>query len=241
MLKDMWLALRSALFYLGLFLIIVISGTTSCFVWFLPFKQLQKVATFSNYLIINWLRLVCGVKIKIIGLENLPVGPCVILSNHQSAWESFYIQWLAQPASFVLKRELLWLPFFGWSIATMRPIAIRRSKPTAAMRQVLKKGQERLRSGLKVVIYPEGTRNPCGQLGSFKTGGAALAKLAGADVVALAHNAGACWPSGSWLKSPGTIDVHIAPPLDSSAYSAREITEKAHDWVSTRLEKHELK
>ena len=92
-----------------------------------------------------------------------------------------------------------------------------------------------------MVIYPEGTRNPCGQLGSFKTGGAALAKLAGADVVALAHNAGACWPSGSWLKSPGTIDVHIAPPLDSSAYSARELTEKVHYWVSARLDKHELK
>ena len=132
----MLLALRSGLFYLGLLFIVIISGTTACFIWFLPFRQRQKLATFSNHLIINWLRLVCGIKIKVIGLENLPVGPCVILSNHQSAWESFYIQWLAQPASFVLKRELLWLPFFGWSIATMKPIAIKRSKPTAAMRQV---------------------------------------------------------------------------------------------------------
>lgn len=100
----------------------------------------------------------------------------------------------------------------------------------------LKKGQARLKCGLKVVIYPEGTRNPSNELGSFKTGGAALAKLAGVDVVALAHNAGAYWPADSWLKYPGTIDVHIAPPLDSSAYSARELAEKAHSWVSAHLE-----
>ena len=163
-------------------------------------KRRQKLGTTSNYLILTWLRLACGINVRITGLENLPSGPCVILSNHQSAWESFYIQWLAQPASFVLKRELLWLPFFGWSVAAMRPIAIKRSKPTAAMRQVLKKGQARLTCGLKVVIYPEGTRNPSNELGSFKTGGAALAKLAGVDVVALAHNAGAYWPADSWLK-----------------------------------------
>ena len=236
MYRYCWLALRSGLFYLGLLLIVVISGFTSCFIWFLPFKNRQKLGTTSNYLILTWLRLACGINVRITGLENLPAGPCVILSNHQSAWESFYIQWLAQPASFVLKRELMWLPFFGWSVAAMRPIAIKRSKPTAAMRQVLKKGQARLKCGLKVVIYPEGTRNPSGELGSFKTGGAALAKLAGVDVVALAHNAGAYWPADSWLKYPGTIEVHIAPPLDSAAYSARELAEKAHSWVSAHLE-----
>lgn len=236
MFKYLLLVARSGCFYLGLLLIVMASGVTSCFIWGLPFNRRQSLAATSNYLILNWLRLTCGVKVNVTGLENLPAGPCVILSNHQSAWESFYIQWLVQPASFVLKQELLWLPFFGWTIAAMGPIAIKRSKPGAAMRQVLKQGRDRLRNGIKVVIYPEGTRNPSGKLGSFKTGGAALAKLADVPVVPLAHNAGAHWPADSWLKYPGTIDVHIATPLDSSAYSARELAEKAHSWVSASLE-----
>ena len=235
MLKYFLLAARSGCFYLGLLLILIASGVTSCFIWGLPLIRRQSIAVASNYLVLNWLRLTCGVKVNLTGLQNLPTGACVILSNHQSAWESFYIQWLIRPASFVLKRELLWLPFFGWSIAAMEPIAIKRSKPAAAMRQVLKQGRDRLGRGVKVVIYPEGTRNSAGKLGSFKTGGAALAKLSGVAIVPLAHNAGDHWPADSWLKSPGTINVHIGPALDSSIYTTRELADKAHAWVASSL------
>jgi len=182
-----------------------------------------------------WLRLICGVKVSVTGLENVPNGPCVILSNHQSAWESFYFQWLFRPVSFVLKRELFWIPFFGWSLATMAPIGIRRSHPAGAIRQVFRLGQERLSKGLKVVIFPEGTRNPDGQLGAFKTGGAALAKLSGVPILPISHNAGAHWPATTWLKYSGTVQVTIGPAIDSSLDNARSLTDTVRSWIASSL------
>lgn len=117
----------------------------------------------------------------------------------------------------------------------MAPIGIRRSHPAGAMRQVFKLGQERLSKGIKIVIYPEGTRNPNGQLGAFKTGGAALAKLSGVPILPISHNAGAHWPATSWLKYSGTVQVTIGPAIDSSLDNARSLTDKARSWIASSL------
>tara|TARA_B100001248_G_C27123840_1_gene337020 strand:+ start:91 stop:540 length:450 start_codon:yes stop_codon:yes gene_type:complete len=148
------------------------------------------------------------------------------------------MQWYFQPACFILKRELLWIPFFGWALYFMRPIAIRRSKPSKAIRWVLKQGLERIQSGYKVVIFPEGTRRKEGTLGEFKTSGAALAKSAKVPVVPVSHNAGEHWKQPGFLKVAGTIHMQIGRPIDSTKLSAREITEQAHHCINSSL-KHQ--
>lgn len=145
---------RAALFYAGFVALTVSASIVTCLLFFLPFKLLQRIATTGNYLVMQWLRLTCNIKIVVSGTENIPSGACVILSNHQSTWEAFYMQWFFQPACFILKRELLWIPFFGWALFLMRPIAIKRSRPASAIRYVIKEGSKRLLAGNRVVIYP---------------------------------------------------------------------------------------
>jgi len=145
------------------------------------------------------------------------------------------MQWFFQPANFILKRELLWIPLFGWALYLMNPIAIKRSRPSSAIRYVLKQGTQRLQAGNKVIIYPEGTRVADGKLGAFKTSGAALAKEAQVPVLPVSHNAGEHWKRNSFLKTPGTIHMQIGPTIDSSPLSVRELTETARDWIEQSL------
>ncbi|CAI8166519.1 MAG: 1-acyl-sn-glycerol-3-phosphate acyltransferase [Cellvibrionales bacterium UBA7375] len=226
---------RAALFYAGFVALTVSASIVTCLLFFLPFKLLQRIATTGNYLVMQWLRLTCNIKIVVSGTENIPSGACVILSNHQSTWEAFYMQWFFQPACFILKRELLWIPFFGWALFLMRPIAIKRSRPASAIRYVIKEGSKRLLAGNRVVIYPEGTRVTSGQLGEFKTSGAALAKQAQVPVLPVAHNSGEHWKRSSFLKKPGIIYLKIGPVIDTEPYSTREITENARDWIANSL------
>ena len=239
MLKHLALEIRSLIFYIGFIGIITVASTVTCLLFFLPFKQLQWVATLGNHALMLWLKVTCGINIKVSGADNLPTGPCVILSNHQSSWEAFYMQWYFQPASFILKRELLWIPFFGWALYFMKPIAIRRSKPSKAIRWVLKQGTLRIKAGNRIVVYPEGTRVKDGNLGEFKTSGAALAKSAQVPVIPVAHNAGEHWKQTGFMKIPGTIHMQIGPAIDSSELSAREITEQAHSWVESSLKRQD--
>ena len=183
----------------------------------------------------GWLCLTCDIKVKVSGMENIPDRPCVVLSNHQSTWETFFLQHLFVPASVILKRELLWIPFFGWGLFAMRAIAIKRSNPAGAIRQVLKKGKQRLSKGIKVIIFPEGTRVKGSQVGTFKTSGAALAKAAEVPILPVRHNAGACWPAGRWLKNPGTISIVIGPTIATDQHNPRELTDMARNWIANAL------
>ncbi|MDG2502418.1 MAG: lysophospholipid acyltransferase family protein [Porticoccaceae bacterium] len=229
-------SIRSLLFYTGFIAIVAVMSAACCLLCFLPFRLLQRIATSGNYLTMLWLRVTCNIHIEISGEENLPSGPCVILSNHQSTWETFFLQWYFQPASVILKRELLWIPLFGWCLYFMRPIAIKRSNPAGAIRYVLKRGKQRLQEGNRIVIYPEGTRVPAATLGEFKTSGAAIAKNAGVAIVPVAHDAGDYWLRDRFTKQPGTIHMHIGPAIDSSEGNARELSESARQWISDRLQ-----
>ncbi|MBT5387698.1 MAG: 1-acyl-sn-glycerol-3-phosphate acyltransferase [Porticoccaceae bacterium] len=233
--KRAWWAFRSLIFYCGFVAIVAIMSTIACLLFFLPFRPRQRIATFGNHLVMLWLALTCDIRITVSGRENIPEGPCVILSNHQSTWETFYLQWFFQPASVILKRGLMWVPLFGWGLALMQPIAIKRSQPAKAIRYVLKQGMRRIAGGNRIVIYPEGTRVSPEQLGVFKTSGAALAKSAGVAILPVAHNAGEYWARDSFIKRPGTIHLHIGPAIDSQCGDPRQLTEQAKDWIQRAL------
>jgi 1-acyl-sn-glycerol-3-phosphate acyltransferase len=229
---------RTVLFYLGFVAITVSASFVTCCLFFLPFKLLQRIATTGNYLVMLWLKLTCNVRINVTGEQHIPHQPFVVLSNHQSTWEAFFMQWFFQPANFILKRELLWIPFFGWALFLMRPIAIKRSRPSSAIRYVLKQGAKRLNAGNNIVIYPEGTRVVDGTLGEFKTSGAALAIQANAPILPVSHNSGAHWKPSRFIINSGIIEMQIGPKIQPEGLSARDITEKARAWIATSLEKN---
>ena len=222
---------RALLFYAGFGIIVVVSSFICCVFAFLPFPLLQRITTYGNRLILGWLWVVCNIDVKVTGGENIPDGPCVILSNHQSTWDGFFMQWFFQPASMILKRELLWIPIFGWSLYFMRPIAIERNNPAAAFRSILKHGQRRLMEGNRIVIYPEGTRGNPEKLGGFKSSGAAIAKKASVPILPVAHDAGKYWVHQSLLKRSGTIRLQIGPQIDTASGSPRDLTERARKWI----------
>lgn len=185
--------------------------------------------------IMLWLlRRLCGVRWSVEGREHLPSQPAVILSKHQSAWETLAFQAIFPPQVHVLKRELLWIPFFGWGLALMSPIAIDRARGLAALRQIARKGKQRLEQGFWVVIFPEGTRVAPGEKRKYQLGGAWLAVHAGAPVVPVAHNAGRAWPRNSFLKHSARITVRIGPPIPSAGRDPNEVNAQAEAWIEAQ-------
>ncbi|MDP2247099.1 MAG: lysophospholipid acyltransferase family protein, partial [Nitrosomonadales bacterium] len=179
-----------------------------------------------------WLRVTCGVRYQIVGRENIPQTPSIILSKHQSAWETLAFQQIFPPQVWVLKRELLWVPFFGWGLAMTSPIAINRSAGREALKQMVAQGKDRMKKGFWVVIFPEGTRMAPGTKGKYHIGGAWLATHTSATVVPVAHNAGEFWPKNSFIKKPGTITVSIGKPIQSAGLKPDELNQQ----VEARIE-----
>lgn len=202
-----------------------------------PLPRLTRYRIISGWaLIMLWLlRVVCGIRMQVRGAENIPKVPCVLLCKHQSAWETIALQKVFPPQVWVLKRELLWIPFFGWGLAMTSPIAIRRSGGREALKQLLKQGTERLHQGFCVVIFPEGTRIPYGQRGTYKAGGALLGAHSGVPVVPVAHNAGRQWGRKAFLKHPGIITMSIGPVIDPAGLKAEEINRRAEEWIETEM------
>jgi 1-acyl-sn-glycerol-3-phosphate acyltransferase len=201
-----------------------------------PLPRLARYRVISGWsaLILWCLRALCGVHWQVQGREHLPCRPAVILSKHQSAWETLAFQSIFPPQVHVLKRELLWIPFFGWGLALMSPIAIDRARGPAALRQIVRRGKERLAQGFWVVIFPEGTRVAPGSRRKYQIGGAWLAAHAGVPVVPVAHNAGRCWPRRSFLKHPGLVTVRIGPAIESAGRDPRAIIAQAEAWIEAQ-------
>jgi len=185
---------------------------------------------------VMWLlRVLCGIRMEVRGAENIPKEPCIVLCKHQSAWETIALQKVFPPQVWVLKRELLWLPFFGWGLAMTSPIAIKRSEGREAMKQLLKQGKDRLETGFCVVIFPEGTRIPFGQRGKYKIGGSLLGAHCGAPVVPVAHNAGKLWGRNSFFKHPGVITMSIGVPIDPAGLKADVINQQVEEWIEAEV------
>ena len=180
-------------------------------------------------------QVVLGIRYQVIGRENMPTSPSVILCKHQSAWETVSLQSIFPPQVFVLKKSLLMIPFLGWAFAAVKMISINRNAGKDALRQVIDQGCERLKAGYWVVIFPEGTRIAPGESRRFKTGGAHLAATAGVLTVPVAHNAGEFWAKNAFVKKPGMITVSIGPPIDPAGKSAAEITAQAERWIEAEM------
>ena len=184
-----------------------------------------------------WFRRAIGVRYEFSGLENLPSeGTAIVMANHQSTWETFALFSLFPRQSWVLKRELLRIPVFGWGLALLRPIAIDRSAGRQAMEQVVSQGRERLEAGRWVLIFPEGTRVRPGQKVRYKSGGAILATRTGYPVLPIAHNAGTIWPKRQFLKRPGTIRVVIGQPIPAEGRKPDELLAEVEAWIRARQE-----
>lgn len=181
-----------------------------------------------------------GIRPKVIGLENMPKEPCVILSKHQSAWETMTIQDYVPKGAycvFVLKKELLRIPLMGWGLAAMKMISIDRAAGKNALDQVVVQGRERLQQGYYVIIFPEGTRVAPGQKRRYKPGGAYLATHVGCKVVPIAHNAGELWPRQAFLKKPGTVTISIGPAFDATGMTEAEVNQRAEEWIEGEMQR----
>jgi len=229
------LLLRSLLFNAVMMSTAVVYSTLVVFT--LPFDHLTRYRIIRQWarFIVRLLRWVCGLDFRVEGREHLPDRPAVILSKHQSAWETIAFQEIFPPQVWVLKRELLWLPFFGWGLALTRPIAIDRGASRRALDAIVKQGIDRLNAGRWVVVFPEGTRMAPGERGAYGPGGALLASRSGAPVVPVAHNAGEYWPRRGWIKHPGTIRVVIGPAIESEGKSAKQINREAEAWIEAKM------
>ncbi|MBI2318053.1 MAG: 1-acyl-sn-glycerol-3-phosphate acyltransferase [Betaproteobacteria bacterium] len=199
-----------------------------------PLVRWRLVSGWSHGVI--WLaRLLLGIRYRVEGLEQLPKTPAVIVSKHQSAWETIAFQLIFPPHVHVLKRELLWIPFFGWGLALMSPIAIDRSRAMRAAKRLAGLGRKRIDRGFWILIFPEGTRVAPGRRGRYRVGAAWLASRLGVPVVPVAHNAGLLWGKNAFVKRPGTITVQIGAPIDPFGLSPEAINARAEEWIESRM------
>ncbi len=199
-----------------------------------PVTRYRVITLWSRWIVVA-AEVICGIRYRVTGTEHIPAQPCVVLSKHQSAWETMAFQVIFPPQVYVIKRELLWIPFFGWGLAMLSPIAIDRSAGLRAVRQMLAQGKDRLARGFWVIVYPEGTRIAPGARGTYQIGGAAIAVHAGALVLPIAHNAGRCWRRNAFLKYPGTVSISIGRPIDSRGLKAGTLTRQAENWIEAEM------
>jgi 1-acyl-sn-glycerol-3-phosphate acyltransferase len=229
------LGIRSVLFFI--FQVVTLFIFAPLVLLSFPFSYRIRYAISSSWskLVIKGLKVICGLGFNVVGAENIK-GNGIIFCKHQSAWETFALQVIFPQQSWVLKRELLWIPLFGWALALIQPIAIDRSKKSKSFRQIIKQGTERLQSGRWVVIFPEGTRTAPGEKGKYMVGGALLAEKSGYPVIPVAHNAGEFWRRKAFIKYPGTIQVRIGEMIDSQSISARELNQQAENWIESQMD-----
>ena len=229
------LFLRSSLFFIGQLITAPIFTLIALLAWPVnPILRNQLISGWARSMI-WWLRVTCNVRHEISGMENLPDTPCIILAKHQSTWETFAFQAIFPTQVYVLKRELLWIPIFGWGLAMTSPIAINRASGREALKQLVSKGQARLAQGLSVVIFPEGTRMRPYQQGKYHIGGAWLACQTKTPVLPVAHNAGHCWPKG-FIKQAGVIKLHIGPAIATADLKADALNLKVEQWIEAQMQ-----
>ncbi len=227
--------LRSFLYTVFLFLSVPVHATAVVLLG--PFGHRICYRAAVNWASLNLYLLdrLCGLRFTVEGTEHIPSEAAVLYWKHESVFEALVGAVVFPPQTWVVKRELMWIPFLGWGLALLKPIAINRKSGRAAVKQVISQGQQRLRDGLFIVIYPEGTRVLPGRERRFGVSGAALAKAASCPLVPVAHNAGDFWPRRSLLKCPGTVRVVIGPPIETAGLSPEEITRLGRAWIDATV------
>ncbi len=229
------LLLRSLLFFLGQAVTAPIFTLIALFS--LPLNPLTRNVLISGWArsMLWWLRITCNIRHEITGVENIPNSPSIILAKHQSAWETLAFQAIFPTQVYVLKRELLLIPIFGWGLAMSSPIAIDRSAGREALKKLVAKGKARLDKGFWVVIFPEGTRKAPGERGKYHIGGAWLATHTQTQVVPVAHNAGEYWAKNSFVKKPGVIQIHIGKPIQTAGLKTDALNSQVEHWIESEM------
>ena len=233
----MIIAIRSFVFLLGQVATAILYTPVAIMVYPLNPITRSRIIGYWAHVIVWWLKLTCGLSHSVEGSENIPDQPCIILSKHQSAWETIAFQTIFPPQAWVLKRELLWIPFFGWGLAMTQPIAIDRREGIKALDSVIKQGIDRLQQGRFVVVFPEGTRMAPGEQSRYNPGGAMLAVKAQTAVLPVAHNAGKFWPRHGFLKNPGVIKVVIGPLISVIDKRPKQVNEESKQWIENAVAK----
>lgn len=230
---------RSFLFILGYALSAVVWGSISCVIgWFFPYRlRFWIVIVLWVKSVLWWLKVTCNVRIRVQGMENIPKAPCVVLCNHQSTLETLFLQSIIMPITTVIKRRLLYIPFFGWAYFLLNPISIRRDNPRAALQEVMKQGKKRLESGVSVLIFPEGTRLQASELSPFYRSGSGLALAAEVPVLPVVHNSATVWPGGRFLKYPGEVQFSFGSPISSKGHTSKSLIEEARIWMNAEFKK----
>ena len=236
MLYKAFLFFRSLVFWLVFFVSTIIFAPLALLTF--PLSVLNRYRFIRQWAGFNiwWLKITCGVKYEVKGKENLPEGGMLFLAKHQSTWETMAFQQILPPHVWVLKRELFKIPFFGWGLKMLKPIAIDRSAGRRAVEQLTDQGIKKLDSGWSVMIFPEGTRVKPGTEVRYKLGGSILASQAKFPIVPVAHNAGEFWPKHSFIKYPGTITVIIGEPVKGYGRKPEEINEEVKTWIESQME-----
>lgn len=227
--------LRSILFTTLLFAGTLLYAVVVLAFGWLPSHKLYGIARSWARVNLWLLGKLCGLTYTVEGMENIPPGAHVSMWKHSSAWETIAQASVFPPQSWVLKRELMWIPLVGWAVKCLKPIAINRKAGATAVTQVVDQGVKRLKEGLWILIFPEGTRVAVGETRKYGVSGTLLASRAGCKIIPVAHNAGYYWPRRGWVKKPGTIRVVIGPPIEAAGRNARELSEEVRAWIEQKL------
>ncbi|RJG11197.1 lysophospholipid acyltransferase family protein [Massilia cavernae] len=234
--RNFTLFLRSLLFTIVMIL------ATVTWVWVcmlaapLPYNKRFYITSRWNVFVIWAAKAICGIRYQFKGYDNLPDSPAIVLSKHQSAWETiFLLPSLTHPLVYVFKKEILYIPFFGWGMALLRMIPIDRSRGKYAFKHVVAQGKRRLADGQWIIMFPEGTRIPVGKAGKYKSGGTRLAIETSTVVVPIALNSGECWPKNSFIKRPGLITVSIGKPISPEGHTADSMMEEVQNWTESEM------
>lgn len=227
--------LRSLLFFLGMLIITPIFALLVILMFPLSNITRSRMASYWAHSALFWLKLTCNLGFEVRGRENIPNHPSIILCKHQSAWETIALQVIFPPQIWVLKRELLLIPFLGWAWIALSAIPINRSAGREALKQLVSHGKDRLARGLWVVIFPEGTRIAPGERSKYHIGGAWLATHTQTTVVPVAHNAGLFWRKNAFIKRPGTITVSIGKPIETAGLKADALNSQVEHWIEAEM------
>lgn len=232
------LFIRSLLFSIYSITTIILYSGLCLLTRVLPLETRHAVIRVYIRAYINVLRVLCGIRYQVQGLENLPKnGNGIVFSKHQSTWETMFLPLIFHNPAVIIKRELLWIPFFGWGLAASDPIAINRSDKSSAMQQIIQKGRACLEAGRWLLVFPEGTRTEYGKVGHYHLGGARLAAATGYPVYPVAHNAGRHWPRRKFLKIPGLITVVIGPAIETKGKAPDVIMNEAKTWIENTMQR----
>lgn len=227
--------LRSLLFTIFMVITMPLTVLGLLLVFWLPTRSRRLFVMPWIRLVMWMIRHLLHIEQRLLGVENLPATPCVVLCKHQSTWETFALQILFPLSSFVYKKELHWLPFFGLGLMLVPFVAIDRGAGKAALKQVAERGKQRLDEGYTVIIFPEGTRVAPGEHRRYKIGGAHLAARAGVPIIPIAHNAGELWGRQKFLRHPGTVTISIGPAIYPEGKTDAELNAAAENWIETEM------